>query len=995
MKYLRGSLLSVILFFIFTHSFGQYYSTGSDPANIKWRQIKSPFFKVVYPEDFESEAKRLVLMLDSLYLYGGYTLNHTPKPIPVVIHSHSAYSNGLVTWAPKRMELYPTPSQNIFAQDYLQQLAIHEFRHVVQIDKINQGFTNLLSYPFGQQIVGGILGLYVPLWYLEGDAVLTETTLSKSGRGRVPAFEQEIRAQLLEKRIYNYEKAYFGSYQNYIPNHYRMGYLFTAGARQKYGTEVWEKALTETGRNSWSITPFNQGIKEVTGKNKVPLYKEVFTEWQKKWEEQDKSIIPIKVSVLTQRDISYKNYLYPVAIDDKHIIAEVTGPGEIRHFVKVNTVDGSEEKLLTIGYRDSEPFSYAQNLICWTELEINPRWENQYYSVIRTYDLNTKKQKKLTFKSRYYCPAISPDGKRVATVFVSQDNKKEIHLLNVSDGILLQKIGIPGNYLPMTPSWDKRGENLVMVLLSDQGKQLSLLNTTTQEWTSVTQPEITEIVSPKIINNQIYFTGSWSGIDNIYRINLDGTNLQKVTESRFGAMQVSAGNNSNQILYQDYTSDGYLIAQADLDSLRIENYLPSSIPAEEFISDLSKDEKGLPEFSHLDSIDYDSKKYSKANIFNFHSWAPVNLDVNDATLTQGVSLMSQNLLSTTFTTVGYNANKQDSREKYYFSIQHRAWYPVIEFEIRAGDEKYYQDGLFANATDTFAIDMDVKRKHLYTHLEINVPLTFTRGKWQRYIQPSISTSYQYASDYSYDLTYVSRVNNQWVIKDNKTVTTDAFRANPINYGLYAYNIHNRSQRDVTSRWGQLIELRYRHTPFAGNDLGSIFGVHTRLYFPGLIKHHSIRIDNDFHKKNRGELFDHSETRNYYRYFTDFVKFPRGINVQSNDQLYSFKGDYIFPLISPDLNIRGIMYLKRITTNLFYDFSQSKYHIQDVDTNEWFTYRNQFQSMGAEVRAELHPFRFVFPISLGYRYVYIPDSGSTFNEFLLSMSFSGFSLGNER
>ncbi|MBS2098512.1 TolB family protein [Carboxylicivirga linearis] len=993
MKYLRSILLSVILLVICTQLFGQYYSTGSDPAYIKWRQIKSPFFKVIYPEDFESEANRLVSMLDSLYLYGGYSLNHTPKPIPVVIHSHSAYSNGLVTWAPKRMELYPTSNQSIFSQDYLQQLAIHEFRHVVQIDKINQGFTHILSYPFGEQIVGGILGLYVPLWFLEGDAVLTETTLSKSGRGRVPSFEQEIRALVLEKKLYDYEKAYFGSYKNYIPNHYRMGYLFTAGARHKYGAEVWDYALNETGKNSWSLTPFNKGIKEVTGKDKVPLYNEIFNDWKRKWSEQESNLKVSKTNLISNRDEAYKNYQYPFAIDDKHVIAEANGPGEVNHFVKINVLKGSEEKLITTGLRNTEPFSFANNKICWTELEVNPRWENQYFSIIRIADINTLQQKKLTFKSRYFAPALSPDGKRVAAIHITTDNQREVHIIDTFDGVVLKKIKSPDNQLPLTPAWDETGKTLVMVLLSENGKYLTTLNTSKQKWHPVTQPTFMEVVSPQIINEQIYFSASFSGIDNIYRINTDGSGLQKVTESRFGATQVSAGTSEHHILYQDYTSDGYLIAQANLDSLEITNYATNELPIESFIEDLKKDEKGMPDFNHADKANYESEPYSKWNIFNFHSWAPVNLNVNDATLTQGISLMSQNLLSTAFTTIGYNANKQESREKYYFNFQYRAWLPVIELEVKAGDEKHFEDGLFANATDTFAVNLDAKQQHIYAHLEMNIPLTQTRGKWQRHIQPSISTSYQYASEYSYDITYVSLLGQQWQYKNTETVTEEAFHANPINYGLYAYNIHRRSARDVTSRCGQIIELRYRHTPFSGNNLGSIFGVHTRLYLPGLMKHHSIRIDNGYHKKQRGEIYNSSETRNYFYYFTDFIRFPRGTNGHSNNQLYSFKGDYIFPLVSPDLNIPGVMYLKRITTNLFYDFSYSTNQIQDVKTNEWFKYKKNDQSIGAELRAELHPFRFIFPISIGYRYAYIPNEKYHYNEFLLGMSFSGFSLGN--
>jgi hypothetical protein len=250
----------------------QYYSSGSDPAGIRWYQIKTEHFRLVFPEEYETEARRAAAIFEKVYIYGGYTLGHDPKKIDILIHSRSAYSNGFVSWAPKRIELYPPPDQDIFAQDYLQQLAIHEFRHVVQIDKLNTGFTKALSIITGQQAVGAVLGIYIPMWFLEGDAVMTETMLSRSGRGRLPSFSQEMKAQVLEKGLYKYDKAYLGSYRDYVPNYYVMGYHLVSGVRNKYGEKVWERALENTGKRSWSITPFNHGIKELTGMNKTNLY---------------------------------------------------------------------------------------------------------------------------------------------------------------------------------------------------------------------------------------------------------------------------------------------------------------------------------------------------------------------------------------------------------------------------------------------------------------------------------------------------------------------------------------------------------------------------------------------------------------------------------------------------------------------------------------------------------------------------------------------------
>ena len=994
-------LRSILLYFLFSLSIttsAQFYSSGADPANIKWRQVNSDNFKVVYPDEFEEEAKRFIAMLDSLYAYGGYTLEHTPKPINVLIHSRSAYSNGFVSWAPKRMEIYPTPHQDMVAQDWLEQLAIHEFRHVVQIDKLNKGFTKILTIPFGQQAIGAALGLYVPLWFLEGDATLTETTLSNSGRGRCPSFEQEIRAQILEKQIYNYDKAYFGSYKDYVPNHYHMGYLLTAGARHKYGSDVWERSLDETGKKSWSITPFNRGIKQVTGKNKVPLYNEVFSDWQERWEKQNNNLNFSPLKYITQRDVSFKNYHYPIQLDSVYIIAETSGPGELNHFAKININSGKETKLLVTGSRNREPFSYNNNTIVWTELEQHPRWDNQLFSIIRTLDLSTGKQKKITTKSRYKAPCLSPNGKTIAVTNTSYSNVFSIHLLSTQDGSLIKEIKTPDNAYPMTPSWNTKGDELALILLTKNGKKIVTLNPSKEAWQDVLHADFTEIRFPKYIDEHIYFSGSWSGIENIYRIKRNGKGLEKVSESKFGAAYATKGLD-NTIYYQNYTSDGYLVASSKIAKLNIVPFKAQQLPNEPYINKLQADEKGLVKLKNISTKDYTSKKYSKWNLFNFHSWAPAFVNIDDASITTGASLLSQNLLGTTFTSIGFNADKQYSREKYYFKLSYQAWWPIFELEVKLGDEKV--NGYQFNDDEYYFNYFDSKPNHCLVDFEMKLPLNFTRGKYSRRIQPSIRVSYQQSSDFDYQRLFLELDDNgkpitddegRYVVdyKENHTARGLDFKS--LDYSLFAYNILRSTQRDVASRFGQVVELNYRHTPINGWDYGSIFGVHTRLYFPAIGRHHAIRIDNDWHTKNHGEYYVTSGNYNYYRTLPDYAKFPRGINQVSNNELYSFKSDYMMPLIDPDLNIKGVMYLKRITTNLFFDYTRASQQLQNTTTGIWTKKTKNYKSLGTELRAELHPFRFVFPISIGYRYAYIPDTKSNYHEVLFSMGLASIVVG---
>ena len=123
-----------------------------------------------------------------------------------------------------------------------------------------------------------------------------------------------------------------------------------------------------------------------------------------------------------------------------------------------------------------------------------------------------------------------------------------------------------------------------------------------------------------------------------------------------------------------------------------------------------------------------------------------------------------------------------------------------------------------------------------------------------------------------------------------------------NYSLLAYNLQHSTRRDINKRQGQVLELKYSSLPFSDDDKQNLLAMHTRLYFPGMGRHHAIRIDNDVQTKEKGKPYLNNDGQNVYPSFTDYVTFPRGVLPQPNDQLYSFKGDYMLPLLDPDLNI---------------------------------------------------------------------------------------------
>jgi hypothetical protein len=978
-------LITLLIITITTPLQSQYYTSGEDKASIQWRKIETPHFRLVFPSSFESEGQNFASLLESAYPKVTYSLHYKPKPITILIHSQSAYSNGFVTWAPRRMEIFPTPHQSIYAQKWLEQLALHESRHVVQISSLNRGFTRFMSYLFGQQATGAVAGAYIPMWFFEGDATTTETLLSESGRGRQPSFGMELKAQLIDKQRYSYNKAYLGSYGDFVPDYYVMGYHLVTGARQRYGNDIWENALKKTGSNSWYPFIFSHEIKKATGMNKNRLYQSVFDSLQQVWRNEDKQLSIKPGQLLSNNNGDYKNFQYPHPLDNGTIIAELSGPSEVNRFVKM-MADGSFTTLYTPGNRNPEPFSLANNKLVWSELQENIRWEQAKTSVVKVLDLATHKVKTVSHRhEKVFAPALSPDGSKIAWIRMSNDHHCHIDIVDYQTTSLLKTFDVADDYL-ITSSWADDNKTLVMIRLTNEGKQLVTLDAENGMWTSVMPATHNDIQHPVIQNNIITYSTQNGEFQNIYSYHLITHQIKQLTNERFGAF--SPVIKSDSLYYSRYTANGYQLAKCDTSSVsqQQETYDSDNQP---LYQGLEKEENILPHTDTIQQQPYEVKKYSKLNLLNFHSWAPAYINIGESSVKNGISFMSQNLLNTMVFQAGYNADPNYRNEKFNASISYTGWFPKLSLTIKMGDTPKKVE-VYQSKTDTFSLNYNQKIYHYQIKPGISFPFNLSRGAWTRQITPSANYNLYKVSSFDYLKTNGYIKGNTFYAYPNgqQTITNPEYLSQGMEYDLFAYNFRKGTIRDVDNRWGQLIEVNYRHTPWGGIDKGDQLALFTRLYLPGIMKYHALRLENDWQWRNTGEKFDISnQTIVYYR-FSSIVSLPRGYDASNGKKIYSFKGDYSLPLFNPDFSLGGIMYLKRVTGTLFYDYSFVSYQTNFIN-NTTTKYTISYQSYGGDIMTEVHLARFILPIGIGARYAWMPNERQSYTQLLLRLNLSGF------
>lgn len=911
---------------------GQYYVSGQDRGSIKWLQIKTDNFRIVFPSYADSIAQHYANALHWAYQNVTKDMNHLPRKIDVLIHTEASNSNGMVAWAPKRMEIFSTIPEDIYTQDWFDQLATHEYRHVIQIDKLDQGLTHILSFVFGQQIIGGILGLYIPPWFLEGDAVWAETEYSLSGRGRLNYFSEELKSQFLQDTIYSYDKATMGSFKDNVANHYVLGYNFVNQVRNDFGDSVWRNVIDYVGRNPYMIVPFSHALKMQTGMAKKKLYEYEMIRLDSLWKiKQSKYSGGQQHYIYNPDNKSYTNYRFPAYINDSTIFALKTGIDDISRFIAIDINTNKEKILFTPGYSNFYNCSFVDSLFCWSEIRYDPKWTHRHYHVLLTFNLRTGKTKQLSRKSQFFTPELNADATKLVCVEHTLDNRYYLNIMDVKTGESLHRLH--SNYFPSTPVFSHDESKIYFVRLHPQlGQSIAEMDIATGKIKDLTQPDYFIKKSLEASEDALLFEAEYNGVQNIYSLNLINNKLSQISDAPFSIADINRDVDGN-LLYSYLTVRGFKIASlAKRDFMKKPIVISQKYENQMFSSKLA-DKGQTMQSKPIPEQRFDTKKYSKLlHLVNIHSWAPINLDINTYEYNPGMFFLSQNLLGTSELTGGYKYLTSNRGNNYYFDYTYKGWYPNLSL----GAEYYSYDYHSSNGNDT-----SFRIKNNFVYVALAQPLILNKGKYYNFIQPSVSFGFQTIN-----------------VLPGKYYKS-------LRYRLYAHHLLRSSHRDLAPKWGQKIDLNYYHTPTSDFDYGHLFAMETYLYFPGIINHHSLRLYGGIQEN---VFSDYS--------YNSIIEFPRGYHSVISNQAYSIKADYKFPIWYPDLSISSLAYIKRIKGTLFYDLGENR----SPSAYEHMT------SYGFDITADLHFLRFIAPAEVGFRFVYSPEINSKEYNFLFSMDF---------
>ena len=719
---LQKLLLAALLTAAGSAAQAQFVVDGTEKASVSWHQIKTDDYRFVYPSGIDSLARVYAQEWERWKLPVARSIGRVPNEgyrlrMPVVLHPYLGYSNGMVVWTPRRMEMYTGPdmaSPDPLAWETL--LSIHEQRHVAQMQFLRERPIRFWSTLTGEALAG-----FFSIWYFdpahyEGDAVAVETGLTQSGRARTADFLEYYRASFDEGQFRNYERWRYGSQRLYTPDYYKLGYLAIGGMRA-----VYDKPLFMQDYYDWKL-PYRRQVRRQTHMKFKEAFGGVMAVQDSLWRTDDSLRAPYQpMERLTSPGRYYVSYS-GLAYSDGKIYARQAGIADDVRIVAVDTASFEVDRIRFTG-ADS-PLSAGDGRLFWSEVSYDPRWEMHSHSSVRYLDdsgIHTLKR-----EGRWFNPKAF--GDTLAMCRTDYDGSAYVALMSASDGSVLEEFRAPGGMTPYE-AVIKGGEVFCAAVTKD-GEGIYRL----PSFTPVLAPSFVMINHLFVREGKIFFTSDRTGVNELYSLE-DGGVVQH-TQLKAGGKDFVFGEDG-QLYFTYLRTDGRMIYRTPVDSLPARSVDFTQRHRYELEDRLSAQEAALAAAAPADTAAPRigaPRRYSKAlHAVKVHSWMPFYVDYDELSdmsyesvttdLGLGATVFFQNDLNTLYGIAGYS------------------YVPGLLLDdglpLHSGMVNLTYRGLFPVIEGKFTYN----RLGLSTRLRSYIPLSFSSDGWTRAVVPIAEFNY--------------------------------------------------------------------------------------------------------------------------------------------------------------------------------------------------------------------------------------------------------------
>jgi len=550
-----------LIFFTLTLFFIAHPVLAVDPT-LNWRTIESEHFYIHFASDNEALASKTARVAENAHNKLSPAIGWVPEDkTHLVISDETDLPNGYVIPFPyNRSVLFVVPPDSLNTlednDDWLDTLIIHEYVHILQLDK-NTGAVSKLRKIFGRHFLL-FPNIYQPAWLIEGLATYHETDKQQGiGRGQSSMFKMMMRMDVAQgiKPVSQVNLPIRSWPMGTMP--YLYGVYFYQFVEQRYG----KQAITELLDNySNNVIPFmiNSNAKQVFKKDITELWDE-FDEWLQQIYQPQLSQLEQQGMVEGERITDNGYFTDGVrALNNNQAYYIRQGAYNYPALVGINT-EGEHEEVVEVHHGARMDVHEDKGVLL-----AQPEYCDEYN---RHYDLYVMQHggeelKRITRCGRYRSAAWSADGLQIIAVHTDKAIS-QLHILN--DRGEKQSVVWQGkdNEVIAQPDWSANGQHIVAaVFRPGTGWNIELFDLTTSQWEKITDDSFVD-AQPQFNDegDSIVFSSDRNGIYNIYRYELNQQKLIQLTRVKGGAFQPSQLNKHSPLYYVSYSANGTDIAK--------------------------------------------------------------------------------------------------------------------------------------------------------------------------------------------------------------------------------------------------------------------------------------------------------------------------------------------------------------------------------------------------------------------------------------------------
>ncbi len=935
--------------------YSQFEKSELAPPGIKWYEKRSKNFIVYFPKELDSIANYTISFLENNINKIKLNPEDKIRKSRIILHNQNSIPNAFVTSSPRRSEFYvnaKTESPHfLHNNNWVDLLAVHEFRHLVQREVgYNNFFNKMVHYFFGESQSSLISRSTAPNWYWEGDAVYLETTIGDYGRGRIPRFTLTTQMNLNSKNKIKYERQTLGSFKYKTPNEYETGYLMVKYLNEKFSQNTFNKIVKKANKQSFLPVPFYRALKKETKEN----YKEVY--------KNSLASLPKKTNYITKKSLNkrsnnvFSSLIYPTVTENKDVVVIRQGYGSYQDF-RVIDKSGNISLLFTPGIvNDFGRIPLAKNKIAWLEFDKDPRWDKRVYSAVKILDMRTKKLIKNKIKGYFSSLDLSPDGKNFVVLENNLNGSQSFVIYDVLSQKKIKEYTFGAGIISSLKYSNK--ENLIGIKTTQGEKSVFIFNLNLNKKNTLFSTK-KNIGWPTYQNEILIFSTSHNGFEELFIHETKTKETFILDGHKLGSYYPFLTNDNSEIYYSSIGEFGFDVYKARIET---ENLSAKTIKQNK---SKTKPIKNFP------TKNFPTKKTNRF----FEAIKPTSWGISDYSLSEKgldyitLGLDSRGLFGDLLFGGGYRFDIRDKKTDKYFNLSYQGFYPIIDFSISSSNDSFTQNIILNNQESYDTIyDANIKFKTQDFSVGVRVPLSYTRGKYFTSFLGSLSLYHERFKDFY--TTSIGSASSKFPL-----VTTRDTRSYFSTLLLYSRK-YKKGKRQVYNRFEQTVLIEGKKTLENSDYSGSYVRSDIYLAFPGFKNTHSARL------KTRVEA---QEKVDYL--FRNNINFITGYqNLFNFSNFVGWGLEYELPLFYPDFAIGPIAYIQRVRGSTFLNggsingFSQTSPNIQETP-----------KSAGVGFTLDLNLFRQSFLFEFGVKYAYVFDvnegsQGSTIQLSLGSITF---------